>query len=152
MKPQWISIKESEQYNSYSLIKRFKTKKEIKKATIKVSSLGWYHLFINNQYPPQDVFKPGYTELQLRVQYQVYDITKFLKKDNQLKIMVGHGWMAPEFVAPIKGYKKYPPSLIYELTIIYQDNTKEIIASSTSDELFTDFVTYSNIYLSLIHI
>lgn len=146
MKAQWISIKESEQYNSYSLIKGFKAKKEVKNATIKVSALGWYHLFINKQYPVQDVFKPGYTELQLRVQYQVYDITKFLKKDNQLKIMVGHGWMAPEFVAPIKGYTKYPPSLIYELTIIYKDSTKEIIASSTSDELFTDFVTYSNIY------
>ena len=133
----WISAKETN-YTSYSLIRKFNLKKPIKKASIKISALGWYHLFINNKYPTQDVFKPGYTELQLRVQYQVYDLSKYLKKENELKILVGKGWMAEEFVAPIKGYIKYPASLIYELTIVYQDNTKEIISSSEKDELFTN--------------
>ncbi|MCQ2787324.1 MAG: family 78 glycoside hydrolase catalytic domain, partial [Bacilli bacterium] len=145
MKAKWISTKEID-YTSYSLIKKFNLKKKVKKATIKVSTLGWYHLYINNQYPTQDVFKPGYTELQLRVQYQVYDISKYLKKQNELKILVGEGWMAKEFVAPIKGYIQYPASLIYELTIIYVDNSKEIIVSSEKDELFTNYVSYANIY------
>ncbi|MCQ2795029.1 MAG: glycoside hydrolase family 78 protein [Bacilli bacterium] len=145
MKADWISVKEID-YTSYSLVKKFNLKKKIKKATIKVSALGWYHLYVNNQYPKQDVFKPGYTELQLRVQYQIYDITKFLKKQNELKILVGEGWMAKEFVAPIKDYITYPASLIYELTIIYQDNSKEVITSSKDDQLFTNHVSYANIY------
>ncbi len=141
----WISIKEIDYY-SYSLIKKFNLKSEVKKAIIKVSSLGWYHLYVNDKYPDQDVFKPGWTELQLRVQYQIYDISKYLRKNNTLKIMVAPGWMAPEFVAPIKGYIKYPASLIYELEIIYKNGKKEIISSNEKDELYSNFIEYTNIY------
>jgi len=145
MNAKWISIKEID-YSSYSLIKKFNIKSDIKKASIKISALGWYHLYINDNYPTQDVFKPGWTELQLRVQYQVYDISKYIKKNNELKIMVGEGWMAKEFVAPIKGYIKYPASLIYELTIEYKNGKKEIISSSIKDELYSNYIEYANIY------
>ena len=35
---------------------------------------------------------PGWTEYQKRLQYQYYDITEYLQKENVIELTVGNGW------------------------------------------------------------
>ena len=38
------------------------------------------------------MFGPGWTSYHKRLQYQTYDVTEMLNKDNAVGVMLGDGW------------------------------------------------------------
>lgn len=127
--------------------KEFKTKKEIKKAILKITSMGFYDALVNNKKVTDTIFNPGWTSFNKRVQYQQYDVTNLLDKSNKLEITVGEGWGASRRLgwdSPTRPYFK--ESLIYEIEISYIDKTKDIIYSNKNDLVYSSFVLSSSIY------
>ena len=65
----------------------------VKKATVKVSSMGVYDLYVNGKKAENVVLAPGFTSYPNRILYQNYDITELLDdKENVVDIICGKGW------------------------------------------------------------
>ncbi len=130
------------------LRKNFELKKEIRSARVYVSSHGLYLLKINGKKVGEDLFTPGWTSYNKRLQYQVYDVTSQLKKGtNALGILLGDGWYRG-FLVWKNNRNCYGKKLaaIAQLKIIYQDGIEELIGTDSSWKSSTEAILSSDIY------
>ncbi len=126
--------------------------KKVKKARIYATALGVYEIHINGEKVGDAFFAPGWTNYKKRLQYQTYDVTKLLQKedgkDKLLEITVGNGWYKGIF-----GFTCTPDhygeqvAALAELHITYEDGTKEIIGTDTDWLVKTGSIRYSEIYM-----
>ncbi|MEA3478812.1 MAG: alpha-L-rhamnosidase N-terminal domain-containing protein, partial [Bacteroidota bacterium] len=64
----------------------------IESATINISGLGHYELYINNSKIGDRFLSPGWTNYQKRILYNTFDITKQIKEGgNAIGVFVGNG-------------------------------------------------------------
>jgi len=127
--------------------KKIILKNEVKKATLKITSMGFYRVMFNKKMITDNVFMPGWTSYLNRVQYQEYDVTLFLKKDTTMDILLSFGWGAAKKMAwPSKEYPYFKPSLIFSLKINYVDGGQEIINSDENIDVYTSYISQSSIY------
>jgi len=84
----WITLANEKVFDgskpAHYLRKEFSTSKKIKSAKVYVSSLGLYQLFINGKKVGNDLFTPGWTSYNKRLQYLTYDFTPMLKSKNSI--------------------------------------------------------------------
>lgn len=91
---------------------------------------------------------PGWTSYHHRLQYQIYDITEMLRKENEIGIMVGNGWYKG-----ILGFYCKPNQYgdrvgaFAEIHLEYEDGTREVIGTDESWNARTGEVRYSEIYM-----
>lgn len=111
----------------------FSNKKNITKARIYATALGVYELELNGEKVGKDYFAPGFTSYKNQLQYQTYDITSQVKKNNQLLVTIAGGWAVGAFTYARRNrvYAKRQ-ALLCELHLYYEDGTKEIKASNPS--------------------
>ena len=72
--------------------KKFNLTKSVKKATLCATAMGTYVPRFNGQRLGKGVLAPGWTCYRERVQYQTYDVTALLEKENTISIGAGQGW------------------------------------------------------------
>ncbi|TMM52005.1 alpha-L-rhamnosidase [Maribacter algarum] len=109
----------------------FKTSKPIKSAKVQVTALGLYELYLNGKKVGNDLFTPGYTTYNKRLQYQTYDVTNMLQTNNAIGAIVGDGWYRGNI--GWKGdYAFYGKQLglLVQLNINYTDGTSETVVSN----------------------
>ncbi|SFR66997.1 glycoside hydrolase family 78 protein [Maribacter stanieri] len=109
----------------------FKTEKTINSAKVQITSLGLYELYLNGEKVGNDLFTPGYTSYNKRLQYQTYDVTHMLKANNAIGALVGDGWYRGNI--GWKGdYAFYGKqlALLVQLHINYTDGTTETILTN----------------------
>ncbi len=71
----------------------FKTNSVVKEARAYVTSHGLYEMHLNGQRVGDQVFTPGWTSYNKRLQYQTYDVTNLLRRgDNAVGVILGNGW------------------------------------------------------------
>jgi alpha-L-rhamnosidase len=108
----------------------FSIKKKIKSARVYVTSKGLYQLFINGQKVSSDLFTPGWTSYNKRIQYQVYDVTSMIHSKNSIGAILGDGWYRGEMTWSNKpNYYGEKLALLAQLKIEYTDGTSEIIGT-----------------------
>ena len=116
-------------------------------ARLYISALGLYEATINGKPVTEDCFTPGWTDYYERVQYQVYDVAKLLKKGgNTLSIDLAEGWytgrIARCWVLDNPTWGQYP-MLIAELRA-----GEKILCATGEDWKFTETDTrMSDIYM-----
>ena len=128
------------------------TQKSVKRARIYVTALGVYEIKLDGEKVGDTFFAPGWTNYKKRLQYQTYDVTAFLNQDmsveHTLEIMVGNGWYKGIF-----GFTCTPDhygdqvALLAELHVIYEDDSREVIATDQGWQVKTGSVRYSEIYM-----
>ncbi len=138
--------------------KKFTVKKEIKKARLYITGLGYYEAFINGKRVGDRWFDPGWTTYSKRILYSCYDITDMLNEENNvLGVILGNGWFNP---LPMKMWGRYNfrehlaigrPRFIATLTIDYEDSTKEIIVTDKSWKVDEGPILRNNVYLGEIY-
>jgi alpha-L-rhamnosidase len=104
--------------------------KPIKRARLYASALGLYEFYINGKRVGVDFFTPGWTDYNIRVQYQTYDVTDLLNQGkNGLGIILGDGWYCG--YVGLGGRNRYGqfPMAIAQLNLEYTDGSKEIITT-----------------------
>lgn len=75
------------------LRKQFNLPEAPKRARVYLSALGDAELVINGQRVGQDLFIPGWTDYNQRIQYLAYDVTPLLQAgENVLGAVLGDGW------------------------------------------------------------
>jgi len=94
-----------------------------------------------------DLFTPGYTSYHKRLQYQTYEVTKMLQKNNAIGAMVGDGWYRG-FLG-WKGKRSYygkQLGLLVQLEIEYTNGKKETITTNNNWKTAYGPIMESDIY------
>ena len=119
------------------------------RATVYISGLGYYELYVNGARVSDHVLDPGFTDYTQRVLYITYDVTSALSPGaNALGVILGNGWYhAP--TPDLFGFEKAPwkswPKLLLNLDVEYADGTRESIDSGPGWKWSTGPITFNGI-------
>ena len=120
---------------------------EVSRAVLCVTAAGVYKAELGGERVGTDVLAPGITSYRYRVQYETHDVTALLKEDTTLDISVGAGWAVGFY-----GYKGkdrcYADEVaaLASLHIAYTDGSEEDIVTDGRFEVFTNEVTFTDLY------
>ncbi|MEI6577886.1 MAG: family 78 glycoside hydrolase catalytic domain [Eubacteriales bacterium] len=108
--------------------------KPVNSAIAKFSACGLYKATINGIPVDNQVFMPGFTAYDKRLQYQEYDVTaKLAQGENVIGVIVGDGWWRGEVgLNGIRNYYGKTIAFLCVLNIFYTDGTSEEIITDTS--------------------
>lgn len=136
------------------LRKSFDIKKQLLRARLYISGLGYYEAYLNGYRIGNQVLDPGWTSYQERILYTVYDVTDYLSEGlNMAGIMLGNGWYNPlplRFWGAINMREALytgRPSVKGMIRLEFQDGSSEIIPTDTSWETSPGPVIRNNVYL-----
>jgi alpha-L-rhamnosidase len=77
------------------LVRRFSLSGVPRRARLYITALGLYEASINGARVGDERLAPGWTDYNVRIQYQTYDVTPLLQAgDNVLAVRLGNGWYA----------------------------------------------------------
>ena len=144
---QWIHSPVEKKGAAISFCKSFSLDRALTSATVRMTGLGVYQACINGEKIGRQVLAPGWTSYAHRVQYETADLTDCLKADNEFVITVAPGWAVGRI-----GYQGdqglYAPNVcaVVEIELNFADGTTQWIATDESWEVYTNEVTFSDIY------
>ena len=118
----------SEELHSPAFAKTFRVAKDVKKATLHVTGLGFCEASINGQRIGEKVLDPSPTDYSRRVLYSTYVLDGLVRPGvNELCLLVGHGWYDVRAIdswnfeyAPWRGR----PVAFAQLELEYADGSK----------------------------
>lgn len=139
----WITSENNVLYEPLCFIKKFNIKKEIKKATLNVTSLGCYYSTLNGHRVGDFILAPGFTSRK-RVQYQSYDIKNMLCENNTIEFLVGDGWYNGKINFVVAN--DVPKALICQIDIVYKDGTRDIIVTDNTWQCRKDKLRFAELY------
>ncbi len=147
----WITMEDETKLEgskpSQYLRSEFATTKKVKSARVYVSSLGLYQFYLNGQKVGNDLFTPGWTSYNKRIQYQTYDVTSLLQSKNSMGAILGDGWYRGNIGWQNQhNYYGEKLALIAQLHVVYNDGTSEIIGTNNSWKATTGPIVFSDIY------
>ncbi len=126
--------------------KKFTLDKKVKKATLKITSLGVHKATLNGEPFSDDFLAPGWTDYTKRIPYYEYDLTDKLKEENVLDVIVADGWYTGRICWSLRDrYGKYPLKLWAVLTVQFEDGSEKIIETDESWRASKSQVVYGDI-------
>src|SRR5437762_5562505 len=115
----------------------------ILRARLYVTSHGLYELHMNGRRVGDQLFTPGWTSYNHRLQYQTYDVTDLLKSGrNAIGATLGSGWYR------YQGRHIYGDhlALLLQLHVTYGHGREQIIGTDSNWKSSTDAIVMSEIY------
>lgn len=151
-KAQWISDNHDKQYGPAPMFrKKINIEKEIQSAYIYVSAAAYYKLFINEEVPNSEKLDPGYTHYDKRNLYTSIDVTKALRKgENVIAAVLGNGFYNED--APVatwdfeKARWRNRACWIMELHVHMKDGSVMVLPTDQTWKTATGPYVYNNIY------
>ncbi len=127
--------------------KEFYINNKISSARVYVTSLGLFELYLNGQKVGDDLFTPGWTSYNKRLQYQTYDVTEMLHEENAIGAIVGDGWYRGT-ITTVRGRPCYGEklALLVQLELNYTDGTSQTITTDKNWKVTTGPILESDIY------
>lgn len=151
-KASWIEpdLKENiQESNPCPLLRKTcKLKGKVSQARIYVSAHGLYQMSINGKKVSEDLFTPGWTNYNKRIQYQAYDVTSSLHAGvNAIGLMLGDGWFRGNLKWDMeRNHFGEKLAAIFQLEVTYEDGTKETFVSDNTWKASTGSGLKSDIY------
>ncbi len=130
---QWITPPPEKRVEYPVFIRIFEINDKVKKATLEITSKGVYVAKLNGQRIGSFIMAPGWTSYEKRHQYQTYDVTDLIEKNNELSVMVGNGWQRGKISQPLENIPGpfAPPSIIGVLTLEYENGNTQYIKTDS---------------------
>ncbi len=137
----WDSITQWSRLSARYLRKEFKNTLAVKRATVYISGLGMYELYINGKKIGDQVLAPNPTDYRKSFFYNTHDVTNAIQNGkNAIGTVLGNG----RFFTMRQKYKTQKhntfgyPKLLLQLDIEYDDGSKKTIVSDESWKLNVD--------------
>ena len=113
-----------------------------------VTAHGLYEMHINGRRVGQELFTPGWTSYNNRLQYQTYDITRLLQQgENAVGVYLGDGWFRGYIGwGDQRNYYGEKLALLAQLVVTYEDGRKEIFGTGADWKSTTGPILRSDIY------
>lgn len=148
-KAQWITASFPENLSPHPcpvFKKEFHVAKKLQSAILYVTAHGIYEARLNNQRIGEAYLAPGWTNYFKRLQYQQYDVSKMLRKQNNIEITVADGWYSGVFGGDLNRNRYGSDvSVLCELHMRFSDGTEQVMVSDPT-WLYTASAIYSSIY------
>lgn len=136
------------QWPSLLLRTEFVLHKEVARAMVRATAQGLYELRLNGHKVGDELFAPGWTAYDRRLQVQEYNVTQYIAKGaNAIGIMLGNGWFRSR-MARIRGQWAYGDTLraLAEIVVRYKDGTADTIATGPAWRTAQSPITMTDIY------
>jgi len=137
----WDSITQWSRLSARYLRKKFRTTDDIKRATVYISGLGLYELYINGEKIGDQVLAPNPTDYRKSFFYNTYDVTEQVRTGaNTVAAVLGNG----RFFTMRQNYKTQKhntfgyPKLLLQLEIEYAAGRKTVIVTDETWKLNVD--------------
>ena len=134
--------------------KGFRVDKQVKDASLFITSAGYYAAFINNKRVGKNVLDPAWTDYTKKIYYTEYDITSLVKNgNNSIGVILGNGFYNP---LPLKMWGRInlrnelsvgKPKFISKLIITFEDGSSEEIVSDSSWKYSYGPIIKNSVYL-----
>lgn len=132
----------------------FRAENPVHSARLVITSLGLYQAEINGQLVGEQLFTPGWTAYDERLQYQVYDVTRLLRTgDNAIGVTLGDGWYRGRLGLSADDPEDHMRNiwgdrlaLLAQLHIRYTDGSTAVIGTDDSWSTSTGPIRWSDIY------
>jgi alpha-L-rhamnosidase len=137
----WDSVTKFARLSARYFRKEINTSKKIEKATVYISGLGLYELYINGQKIGDQVLAPGPTDYSKTILYNSFDVTQNVQQGkNAIATVLGNGrfFTMRQNYKPQKWHNFGFPQMLLQLEIEYADGTKQIITSDASWKMTAD--------------
>jgi alpha-L-rhamnosidase len=118
---------------SVTLSRALEIKGPVRRARLYASAKGLYQLALDGKRVSGDIFTPGWTDYNKRIQYQTYDVTDMLKPGRHaLTMTLGNGWYCGHVGLTGTGNYGMKPMGLSQIEIEYRDGSTETIATDSS--------------------
>ena len=134
--------------------------KNVKEARVYCSGLGLYELYINGMKVSDEFFLPSNNNYDLWLQYQTFDVTRFLRPNsNTISVLLGEGWArgrniffghSADFNERTRGKgldlitNRF--EFLFEMHLLYDDGSSEVIMSDKSWKCHKSHIVLNCIY------
>lgn len=131
---QWLCPSQIANGNAAPLFrKEFEISKEVSRARLYITGLGYQETYINGQRTGKDILSPTWTDYRKRISYNTYDIKGLLHTGvNVVGIQMGNGWLAKTL-----GLDDMQTFFSAQISLEYADREKEWICSKVNDGWYT---------------
>lgn len=128
--------------------KEFESEGEIAKARLYVASLGIFQCYINGEKVGRDFWGTGWTDYDIRVQSNTYDITDLIRSGhNTVGVLLGGGWYTGRMGWSLNSCNYGDnPKFLAQLEITYADGTKKTVATDSSWKWSRGAIVAADIY------
>ena len=132
----WITgnytVDKKKRYPADCFRKAFSLKGKVASARLYITACGLYSAAINGVRVSSPL-APGITDYRKRVQYQTYDVTALLKKENALTVALADGWYRGSVGAwGLTNQYGTETKLLAQLEIVYEDGSNDRIVTDES--------------------
>ncbi|MBN2508289.1 MAG: family 78 glycoside hydrolase catalytic domain [Verrucomicrobia bacterium] len=138
--------------------KEFTLDKEVARARVYVSGLGYYELRLNGERVGDHVLDPGWTDYSKRVLYSTYDVTaQLVRGRNAVGVMLGNGWFQPLPLAmwgrikPGAALTTGEPRVIVQLAIEFADGTSRTVVTDGTWRVGDGPILRNSVYLGEVY-
>ncbi|NNG09539.1 MAG: hypothetical protein HKM92_05180, partial [Arenibacter sp.] len=138
--------------------KEFKAKNKLKKATLYITSAGYYKGSINGEPIGKNILDPAWTDFSKRTYYTEYDITSQVKKgSNSLGVSLGNGFYNP---LPLRKWGRRnlrkdlsvgKPTFIAKLVLQYQNGDTQSVVTDDSWKYSYGPIIKNSVYLGTVY-
>jgi alpha-L-rhamnosidase len=130
------------------LRREFRLRGPVERARAYVTAHGLYELYLNGQRVGDQLFTPGWTSYNKRLQYQTYDVTPLLRMGaNAVGALLGNGWyrgsLGGQGRRNIYGDRS---ALLAQIEVTYKDGRRETIGSDSGWRTSAGPILMSEIY------
>ena len=143
----WIKAARQPGEAVVDFIKDFTVKPFPVKAELQISALGVYSCTINGKNVTSSVLNPGWTDYNKRIQYQTFDVTSLIGKENTIVIGTGIGWRFHKWYdLSSKTVTHKTVAVIASLSLTYENGEETVIYTDSSWLYKENKVRYNNMY------
>lgn len=109
----------------------FLVEKKVTWARIYATAHGVYELSMNGKRISDQLFAPGYTSYESRLQYQTYDVTDQIQKGrNAIGVILADGWYRGKLIITSnKNVYGKNVGFLMQLHILYEDGTERLVVT-----------------------
>ena len=132
---------------SIILRRSFKPYKKVVRAELRICGLGFYEATLNGEKIGNSEFAPTWSDYDKTVFFNVYDITQQLVQgDNEFRVLLGNGFYNEQGGRYVKLKVSFgPPTLLFFLYVIYDDDTRERLYSDKKWEWTESPITFRTV-------
>ena len=137
----WDSVSQFARLSARYFRKEVSANKNIKRATVYISGLGLYELYINGKKIGDQVLAPSPTDYSKTILYNTFDVTENLATGkNAIAAVLGNGrfFTMRQNYKPQKWHNFGFPKMMLQLEVEYTDGTKQIVSSDATWKVTAD--------------
>lgn len=128
-----IEVEKKKSPRPLVLKKTFKITKKVESFYLTTTAIGIYDIFLNGKRVNNEYFLPGFTSYPHTLSYNIFDISKEIKEENEIIVVVASGWATGRFTYENKsGIIEKREAFLFEGFATYKSGEKEKIVSDST--------------------